>query len=457
MKIPTYYPKRSDIPISNKHDILPHPFTDEWSMVIYFLDARTGTIRLNRLDEASGWDHNVVVRIYDRDGTTHEDVPVGRSANATLEKIIRVRGLELVPHQFQTQRIPKNIFQTHETDEMLSEHHRIAVQTIWDYNPEYDYYFFDAAARRRFMREHFEERVFRAYDSLFIKTAQADLFRYCVVYRLGGCYFDSKMIMVKPIRDIVQEHAEDVFCLDLHDDRDMHNGVFFSVAGSERLRRLIDEVVRKIENRSIDPQGYFHFIGPTAFYRHTRDGNKILRLIQDKNYESGDVRYEQIVRGRCRFVLRRYKNYYEKHRPVNYHELYQQRRVFYENIQRVGDYTFKTSPVDLGGGRLAGDRFVMRFLSDQEIEIVRTDAADGWGMDLEVTVIDERNDSSSVYRVGPSRFSRVVFHRGGGSHQDHAVSRTHHGEPLSLNSRIAHPHQGEPLSLNSRIAHRRHR
>lgn len=404
-KIPEYLEPRNFVPICNKHDIIPSSHPDEWSMVIYFENEKCGFIKIMRLDQTTGWAHPIVIRVYNQDLSDFEDILVGSSETYFIHKFIYFKKINLLKHEFVNQKIPKIIIQTNETRQILSKEHEISILTLFDYNPEYEYQFYDYKKRREFIKNNFDSRIFNAYEKLYIKTAQADFFRYCIIYKLGGCYFDSKMICIKPIRDIIASYNDNIFCLDINENT-MHNGIFFSIPNNKNLWNLILNIVCKIENNYME-NDYFNFAGPSLFYQFTKNENKYLRLIKDQNYSNEKIQHEVIIRGKCKFIYRKYKNYYQKHRKVNYGELYKKKLIYYQNIQTIGNLTFKTLPFIMDN-HLIQDKFKFIILNNNQIKIIRTDQNVGWAMNLTICVINNLDNSSKEICIGPSNHYQII-------------------------------------------------
>ena len=72
------------------------------------------------------------------------------------------------------------------------------VEKIKRANPEFKHHLFDNTERRNFIEQNFEPKVLEAYDALIPGAYRADLWRYCVLYKLGGIYLDIKF---EPIGD----------------------------------------------------------------------------------------------------------------------------------------------------------------------------------------------------------------------------------------------------------------
>eukprot|EP00966_Prymnesium_polylepis_P198981 4611101-Prymnesium_polylepis.1 len=64
-----------------------------------------------------------------------------------------------------------------------------------------------------FMRRHFRPSVYRAFSSLALGVARADLWRYCVLFACGGVYVDLDSYVRMPLDEL--SRAEDVAVLSL--------------------------------------------------------------------------------------------------------------------------------------------------------------------------------------------------------------------------------------------------
>lgn len=59
-------------------------------------------------------------------------------------------------------------------------------------NPEFEHHLYDDMMCRIFIRDNFDESVLYAYDKLVPGAYKADLWRYCILYKMGGIYLDIK-------------------------------------------------------------------------------------------------------------------------------------------------------------------------------------------------------------------------------------------------------------------------
>lgn len=73
-------------------------------------------------------------------------------------------------------------------------------------NPAWEYRFYLDSDIERFIRSEYGNAILQMYKRLdpAYGAARADLFRYLLMYRIGGLYLDIKSTVTRPIDDIVQ-------------------------------------------------------------------------------------------------------------------------------------------------------------------------------------------------------------------------------------------------------------
>ena len=102
-------------------------------------------------------------------------------------------------------RIPKIIHQTYGASD-LPEALQRNVTDLQASNPGWDYRFYDDAAIEAFLLAHYDPAVHALYQRIDPRygAARADLFRYLVIYKLGGVYLDIKSRFLRPIDDVLR-------------------------------------------------------------------------------------------------------------------------------------------------------------------------------------------------------------------------------------------------------------
>ena len=120
-------------------------------------------------------------------------------------------------------------------------------------NPEIKFVIYNNDDCRSFIRNNFDEKVLNAYDRLKPAAYKADLWRYCVLYKLGGIYLDIKFMPVNGFKfiDIVDKER---FML----ERDgtfwskgtygISNAMIVVKAGNEILLDCIENIVDNVNN-----------------------------------------------------------------------------------------------------------------------------------------------------------------------------------------------------------------
>jgi hypothetical protein len=101
--------------------------------------------------------------------------------------------------------IPKIIHQTYGTRDLPDALQR-NVAALKASNPGWDYRFYDDAAIEAFLAAHYDPAIQALYQRIDPRygAARADLFRYLVIYKLGGVYLDIKSRFLRPIDDVLR-------------------------------------------------------------------------------------------------------------------------------------------------------------------------------------------------------------------------------------------------------------
>lgn len=146
----------------------------------------------------------------------------------------------------QMQLIPKKIIQTAESNNMSTACYT-AVQTFIELNPEYEYIMYDKYDRIDFIKNNFNKNVSDAYDKLIPGAYKADLFRYCVLYVNGGCYFDIKLILRTPLREIITP-LDDIILTQDCTEHAYSNAVIFAKPKHPLMLQIINQIVKNTTN-----------------------------------------------------------------------------------------------------------------------------------------------------------------------------------------------------------------
>jgi len=429
--IPKLLLPRNNVFISNEYKIIEHSFYDLYSIVLYYINPTKLQYIVRRLDKETGWDLCLQIQIKDSLNTntnlsTYEIITFGHSDKNEIQGEYQLKNIKLEKKIYAEQKIPKNIVQTYYKNEYLSKSHYNAIHSFIDLNPEYTYYYFNDRDCRKFIQLYFDKRILLAYDKILPKALKSDIFRLCFIYINGGCYFDHKQILMKPIHTWIQPHDRQIYCDD-EPELWMHNGIFCSVAQSKEIYDCLMKIVHFIENET-----FLHWAdltGPRIFYDYTSNYHRPLKVIKGSHFRDQCIIHKKtndLLLYRCYFT------YYNFERKECYDTLYRQKKLFYKDIQLVSSkyviYRYPESySIDVKTTHkktkksiqhfyqssrsfaLYPDRFEYHLLDDHHLQIRRVDSNEGWNFNLTLYRIDNITQEIKEYSIGSHPFNTKII------------------------------------------------
>lgn len=198
--------------------------------------------------------------------------------------------------KYTTGGIPKIIFKTswQKRNELPEAIHDV-LKTTMILNPEYQLYYFDDDDVVEFMKAY-SERAYNAYKKLKPGAFKADLFRYCVLEKYGGCYSDIGHMMHVSFDKICEDNklilVKERFLGNRH--YGIHNALMCATPHHPYMIKLLEECIKNIE---ASYYGYdsLCITGPilagTVFYK-VYDTNNDLRENYDFKNETEEVNKE---------------------------------------------------------------------------------------------------------------------------------------------------------------------
>jgi len=101
-------------------------------------------------------------------------------------------------------KFPKNIYMCYKNKHQLREK-----KAKWEaLNPEYTVHLFDDCDCKRFIRENYSEYLDELYDLIEDGNVKADLWRVCILSKLGGVYVDADIDPIIPIDYFVEDDVD---------------------------------------------------------------------------------------------------------------------------------------------------------------------------------------------------------------------------------------------------------
>jgi hypothetical protein len=149
-------------------------------------------------------------------------------------------------------------------------------------NPDLRHLIFDEPRADAFIAAHFSNRELAAFQACGVPAMQADYFRYCAVFALGGLYADADLRCIADVRPLVRYvegtlfGREDIperaaaalrYPYPVGPVRDIDNSPFaFGKPGHPLLELAIEVATANIESRVADgPQGIWLTAGQGVF------------------------------------------------------------------------------------------------------------------------------------------------------------------------------------------------
>jgi len=100
--------------------------------------------------------------------------------------------------------IPKIIYQTWKTKQLHP--NCVAIRdSIQALHPDYEMKLYDDADMEAFIKDNYNDTIYKCYKKLKVGASKADLWRYCILYKYGGVYLDMDATIVRSLDEIIKE------------------------------------------------------------------------------------------------------------------------------------------------------------------------------------------------------------------------------------------------------------
>jgi len=269
LKIDSYIKKRNDNFILNSYEL--QNINHDFNLIIYYLSDYKIKIIIRKFDGINnGWFNQIILKIYSNDDRMFEKIILGSSTKNW--KIINVKTQIRIYKKCNIElKIPKCIYQTYANNNYHNSAHYNCVKNLLEFNPDFDYYFFNDIDCRDFIFKNYNDEILNAYDTLYPVAYKADLFRYLLIYKNGGIYLDNKYLVRNSFYSIIKEDENNVFCLDAKSNL-LFNSILISNANNSKFKLLIEKIVINVNNNfyGLCP---LHPTGPRLFYEYFKDEN----------------------------------------------------------------------------------------------------------------------------------------------------------------------------------------
>ena len=247
---------------------------------------------------------------------------IGRyyDSNNMLEAVGHLRE----PFARKVSRVPKLVHQTWETKDLPP-----AMKATFEYNqtqnPDFKFILYDDDDRIQFIQTHFDTSVVKAYHTLVPGAYRADLFRYCVLYVLGGIYMDVRFKCAEGFRFTEITEPQYVKDRTMWGANVIYNGFMVSKASNTTLYNCIQEIVKNCENATYG-QNPLCPTGPYLLGKYVKEETNAILLMKVSDTVDSIVTIKE-----DRVLLTTYKEYYEERKiHTHYWGLWEKRQIYGE-------------------------------------------------------------------------------------------------------------------------------
>lgn len=145
----------------------------------------------------------------------------------------------------------------------LNDYLKDNIELTKKYYSNYDYVLYDWDKIIKFIQDNFEDEVLWAFHYLNPYTYKVDLARYCLMYKLGGFYFD---VGLKPYSPINPGNYDLIVFRDIPKYANINNnvavapGALYAKPGNIIFKNCIDKIIQNCKNHyygynALEPTG----------------------------------------------------------------------------------------------------------------------------------------------------------------------------------------------------------
>jgi len=341
-RLPTYRASNHELRlVSNHYSIHTHTSHEDYWIVIYYINDNQGQLLRRRLDSDDPCQASTLMI---ESSSSSTDAPSDQKETILLPSsheneqsiVITLSSFPFKPVEIieTSSSIPRIMMQTNDKDYYENRQHYNAIHSLLDLNPHYEYHYFNGADRRAFIKQHFqsEPTILEAYDKIISKTFKSDFFRYLFLFEKGGCYFDHKFVLLRPLDTFLSSSMKNALCWDIGHCK-LQNGIMMSQPREPFLWNLIQKIISNVHHQFYGSD-VLEPTGPILLYQIAHQENILLRFEREsasKNYKEETI----VVDSNKQLIgYRYYYQYYQTRHYESYGHLWGC-RLIYSSYRKV--------------------------------------------------------------------------------------------------------------------------
>lgn len=188
---------------------------------------------------------------------------IEKNLNKSEIKLYRPQIPKIIHQTFKTKNLPKDI--------------QFSINQLKSQNPSFEYRFYDDEDCIKFIQDHYPKKVLDLYFKIPNKftSARADLFRYLLMYKIGGVYLDIKSSTTSPLENTLIDTDE--YLLTHWPGKDWKEEIGNSLGEFQNwhivcrpfhpfLTKTIEDVLNNLETQTISSKSdVLRITGPIAY------------------------------------------------------------------------------------------------------------------------------------------------------------------------------------------------
>ena len=137
-----------------------------------------------------------------------------------------------------------------------------SIEAFKDKNPTHKIILYNEKDCLKFIKNNYDERIVNCFNDIKPYAYKSDLFRYLVLYKLGGWYSDIRQVALESFDTL----SKDFYCaIDTPPNQMcMYNAIIGSIPGHPIMKKVIDLCVFNIEHRHYG-MDCLYITGPGVF------------------------------------------------------------------------------------------------------------------------------------------------------------------------------------------------
>ena len=180
-----------------------------------------------------------------------------------------------------------------------------AIETWYRLNPGYKVKIYSGESCINYIKQHFDDEVLKAYQTLKPYAYKCDLMRHLIVYNEGGWYSDIRQICLEPIDNLSSSNKEYYTSVDCPPNQMcMYNAFIGSIPKHDISKKMIDLVLWNVKQRHYGLDCLYP-TGPGAYMNASID---YIRAYPDKCMIGQHTPDEHILFGNHKFIKCKYNN-----------------------------------------------------------------------------------------------------------------------------------------------------